>query len=515
MRLDVGLKGAENDTLTRPTHGRVYLVGAGPGDPGLLTLRGRECLERADVVLYDYLVNPVLLQHAPPAAEQICLGQHGRTRIWTQAEIDSELVALAQAGKTVVRLKGGDPVVFAHLAEEIDVLARQGIEFEVVPGITAALAAAAYAGVPITHREMASAVAFVAGQEGGDKDGTPFDYRRLAQFPGTLVIYMGVTTAPHWTAELMQAGMPVDTPALIVRRCSLPDQQTIRCTLGELTQHLVPATRLRPPVVVILGAVAGLPRDAAWFERRPLFGQTVLVTRPAHQAQDLTGPLAELGARVLLQPAIEIREPENWSALDAALGRLADFDWLVFSSVNGVQAVLNRLLHLGHDLRALGRVKLAAIGPATSEALAAYHLRADLQPARFHAEDLAAELVARAAGQRFLLARASRGREVLADELQAAGGQVEQVVVYESADVVVPNPDVLGQLRDGHVDWVTVTSSAIARSLWSLFGAELQRTKLVSISPLTSATLRELGLCPAAEAREATMASVIAAICQR
>jgi uroporphyrinogen III methyltransferase/synthase len=271
---------------------------------------------------------------------------------------------------------------------------------------------------------------------------------------------------------------------------------------------------MRPPVVVILGAVAGLPRDADWFERRPLFGQTVLVTRPAHQAQDLTGPLTELGARVLLQPAIEIREPDDWTAVDAALQRLADFDWLVFSSVNGVQAILNRLLHLGHDLRALGRVKLAAIGPATREALAAYHLRADLQPARFHAEDLAAALVERAAGQRFLLARASRGREVLADELQAAGGQVEQVVVYESTDVRAPHSEALEQLRAGHIDWVTVTSSAIARSLSQLFGAELERAKLVSISPLTSATLRELGLRPAAEAREATMAGVIAAICQ-
>lgn len=510
----MGSMDAANDTTDRPIRGRVYLVGAGPGDPGLLTLRGRECLERADIVLYDYLVNPAILQHVPATVDQVCLGHHGRTRLWTQAEINAEMVALAQSGKTVVRLKGGDPVVFAHLTEELEVLVRHGIEFEVVPGVTAALAAAAYAGVPITHRDLASAVAFVTGQEGGGKDGPPFDYGRLAQFPGTLVIYMGVTTAPHWTDELLRAGMPADTPALIVRKCSLPEQQTVRCTLSELTQHLVPATRMRPPVVVILGAVAGLPRDTDWFERRPLFGQTVLVTRPAHQAQDLTGPLADLGARVLLQPAIEIREPQDWSVVDSALKRLTDFDWLVFSSVNGVQAVLNRLLYLGHDLRALGCVKLAAIGPATSEALAAYHLRADLQPARFHAEDLAAALVQCAAGQRFLLARASRGREVLAEELQAAGGQVEQVVVYESTDVQVPYPEVLEQLRAGRVDWVTVTSSAIARSLSQLFGAELERAKLVSISPLTSTTLRDMGLRPAAEAREATMASVIAAICQ-
>jgi uroporphyrinogen III methyltransferase/synthase len=229
----------------------------------------------------------------------------------------------------------------------------------------------------------------------------------------------------------------------------------------------------------------------------------------------LAGPLSELGARVVLQPAIEIREPQDWSAVDTAIQRLSDFDWLVFSSVNGVRAVMRRLQHLGLDLRALGHVKLAAIGPATSETLADFQLRADLQPERFQAEDLAAALVSRAAGQRFLLARASRGREVLAEELHGAGGHVEQMIVYESADVIAPNPDVLHQLRGGQVDWVTVTSSAIARSLWKLFGAELRRAKLVSISPLTSATLRELGLQPAAEAREATTAGVITAICQR
>lgn len=506
---------AENDRADQPRKGRVYLVGAGPGDPGLLTLRGQECLRRADVVLYDYLVNPVVLQHVSPTAERVCLGQHGRTRMWTQSEIDDQLVALALAGKTVVRLKGGDPAVFAHLAEEVDSLARHDIDFEIVPGVTTALAVAAYTGVPVTHREHASAVAFVAGKEGGGKDGPPLDYRRLAQFPGTLVMYMGVTTAPSWTSQLMAAGMPAATPALIVRKCSLPEQQSIRCTLGEITEHLVPATRLRPPVVVILGEVARLAGHGDWFERRLLFGRTVLVTRPAHQAQDLAGPLAELGARVLFQPAIEIRDPADWSSVDAALDRLADFDWLVFSSANGVRAVIERLLGLGHDLRSLGRVRLAAIGPATSEALADYHLRADLQPTRFLAEDLAAELIARAAGQRFLLARASRGREVLADQLQAAGGRVQQIVVYESADITTPEAGIFEQLREGRIDWVTVTSSAIARSLWNLFGADLTRTKLVSISPLTSEALRELGLHPAAEARQATMASVVEAICQR
>ena len=326
---------------------------------------------------------------------------------------------------------------------------------------------------------------------------------------------MGVTTAPRWTAELLEAGMSPDTPAVIVRRCSFPDQQTVRCTLREIAQHLVPATRLRPPVIVILGRVATLPVDRSWFDQRPLFGQTVLVTRPVHQASDLAEPLEELGANVLLQPAIAIREPRDWAPVDAALERLASYDWLVFSSANGVHALLGRLAATGRDLRALGGVSLAAIGPATAEALAEYHLRADLQPLRYQAEDLAAALAQQAAGKRFLLARASRGREVLADDLQAAGGLVEQVVVYESVDVETPDPDVARKLREGRIDWTTVTSSAIARSLWAMFGNDLKQTRLVSISPVTSATLRELGLEPAAEAAEATMPGVVAALRHR
>jgi len=496
-------------------HGKVYLVGAGPGAPGLITLRGVRCLERADLVLYDYLVNPRLLQHAPPTAQCICLGRHGRTRVWSQAEIDRAMIEAASAGKTVVRLKGGDPAVFGRLAEELEALGRHGIEYEVVPGITAALAAASFAGVAITHRDHASAVAIVTGQESEGKRGLSVDYGQLARFPGTLVIYMGVTTAPQWTEALLAAGMPPDTPAMIIRRCSCPDQTTLACTLGEVTEHLVPASKLRPPVIVVLGRVAASPRALSWFERRPLFGQTVLVTRPEHQVADLHESLEELGAHVLLQPAIEVHEPADWQAVDRALAQLSSYDWIVFSSVNGVQALLARLGALGRDLRALAGARLAAIGPATVSALAAYHLRTDLQPARYQAEDLADALAPQAPGQRFLLIRASRGREVLADRLQAAGGTVEQIVVYESVDVTTPGEEIAQQLRDGQIHWTTVTSSAIARSLGRMFGDDLRKTRLVSISPVTSATLRELGFEPAAEAEEATMAGLLRALAQR
>ncbi len=492
--------------------GKVYLVGAGPGAPGLITLRGVECLARADVVLYDYLVNPRILQHAPAGAERICLGQHGRTRLWSQAEINAALVRYAGEGKTVVRLKGGDPAIFARGAEETETLCRHGIDYEIVPGITAALAAGSYAGVPITHRDHASAVAIVTGQEADDKAGLALDYGYLAQFPGTLVVYMGVTTAPEWTRALIEAGKSSDTPAMVVRRCSFPDQTTWRCTLDEVAGRL---ESLRPPVIVIVGPVAAVSASGSWFEQRPLFGQTVLVTRPAHQAGELVEQLEERGASVLLQPAIAVREPRSWEQVDSVLARLHMFDWLVFSSVNGVHALLGRLAAMGRDLRALAGVRLAGIGPATVAALAEYHLRADLQPERYQAEDLADALAPDAAGRRFLLARASRGREVLGERLREAGGTVEQIVVYESIDVTQPDPDVALQLREGRIDWTTVTSSAIARSLWALFGDALQQTRLVSISPVTTATLRELGLEPAAEAAEATLPGVVDALCHR
>lgn len=501
--------------------GKVYLVGAGPGDPGLITIRGVECLARADVVLYDYLANARLLEHAPAGAELVCLGRHGHgnsdvARIWTQDEINARLVELARAGKTVVRLKGGDPAIFARGADETMELARQGIEFEVVPGITAALAAGSCAGIPITHRELASAVALVTGHEESDKPWSALDYAALARFPGTLVFYMGVTTAPAWTAALLTNGKPAETPCAIVRRCSLPDQQKWLCRLDEVPNLLGPHSKIRPPVIVIVGEVTAVSPTLSWFEQRPLFGQRIVVTRPREQAAALCGPLEELGAEVLVQPAIEIGPPDDWSPVDAALARLADFDWLVFSSSNGVRILIDRLLDSGRDLRALGSVRLAAIGPGTADELARYRLFADLVPAdEFRAESLASALAGGAGGKRFLLARASRGREVLADELAAAGGIVEQVVVYTSRDVPTPDKEIADRLAADKIDWVTVTSSAIAHSLVSLFGESLRKAKLVSISPITTATLTELGHPPAAEAKVYTMQGVAEAILGR
>jgi len=492
---------------------QVSLVGAGPGDPRLITLRGVERLRAADVVLYDYLVNAELLEHCRADAELVCLGRHGRDRIMSQAEINSRMTAAGLAGKRVVRLKGGDPAVFARFGEERDALEAVGLTYEVVPGITTALAAGSHAGIALTDREHASAVALVTGHERDEQEGTKLDYAALAAFPGTLVFYMGVTNAAEWTGALIAAGKPASTPVALVRRCSWPDQSTLITTLGEVAAALRD-TKLRPPVLTIVGeSVAGRSQHS-WFSERPLFGRRILVTRPVEQAGAVRTQLRELGADVLLQPAIEIGEPEDWSPVDDALRDLSRFDWMAFSSVNGVRAVVGRLRHLGLDARALAPVRLAAIGPGTAECLSEFQLRADLVPQVFRAESLAAELVAEVARgrKRFLLIRASRGREILADTLRAAGGEVTQVVAYRSTDVAAADPEIAASLAAGKVDWVMVTSSAIARSLAALFGDDLRKAKLASISPITSATLRELGFEPTAEATEFTLAGVTAAI---
>jgi uroporphyrinogen III methyltransferase/synthase len=491
--------------------GKAILIGAGPGDPLLLTLRGQQLLGTADEVLYDYLVNPRVLAWTRPGAELVCLGRHGVGRMVSQDEIHERMIAAARTGKIVARLKGGDPAIFGRMGEELAALEAAGIPYEVVPGVTAALAASSYSGIPLTHREAASCVAFVTGQEQGDKDGARLDMAGLARFPGTLVFYMGVTSAAEWATQLIDEGKPPATPVAIVRRATLPEQATHVTTLGELPQ-LLETTRLRPPAIMIVGEAVRHRAAADWFGSRPLVGRTIMVTRPAHQVDALAESLAALGARVIVQPAIEILPPRDWQPVDAAIAKLGDFAWVVFSSANGVRSFLDRLLATGRDLRSLGGVQLAAIGPATAEALAAYHLRADIQPDEYRAEALAEALLPAAQRQRVLLVRASRGREVLAETLSVHGAIVAQVVAYESRDVAVPDSDAAAALAAGQVDWITVTSSAIALSLVALFGDALRQAKLAAISPLTASVLAEAGCPAAAVAAQYTADGLVAAL---
>lgn len=499
----------------RPT--LVSLVGAGPGHPGLLTLRAAQCLREADLVLYDKLVPPVMLEHARASAECVCVVDLAPRHVERQFPIQDAMIAAARQGKRVVRLKGGDPCLFGRAGEEAQALRQAGIPFEIVPGVTAALGAASFAGIPLTHRNHASAVAFLTGHEDPDKPESALDWPALARFPGTLAVYMGMSRLDKVARSLIDGGKDPETPAAAVQHATTGQQHTIEAPLAELPAA-ARAAGLSAPAVILIGSVVSLRSDLHWFEKLPLFGKRVLVTRPRQQAGDLAERLVQLGAVPYVLPAVEIRPPADWHPVDHALQRLQDYQWLVFTSANGVTALLERLLARGGDLRRLGGVKLAAIGPKTAETLSRYHLKADLVPAKFQSEDLAARLLEQIRpGERVLLARADRGRELLREEL-SRHCRVEQVAVYSQVDAIRADDPVLDHVRRGEIDFITLTSSNIARALIAGLDAtsrgrlEAGETRLVTISPVTSAEVRALGLQVAAEATVATTEGMIDAL---
>jgi uroporphyrinogen III methyltransferase/synthase len=495
---------------------RVFLVGAGPGDPGLLTLRAVECLGRADLVLYDQLVSPRLLDFAPATAQRVCVRQLHEHHAQRVPLVNEQLVAAARQGLCVVRLKGGDPNVFGRGGEEGELLHQAGVPFEVVPGVTAALGASAFAGIPLTHRRLASAVAFITGHEEACKPDPALDLSSLARFPGTLVFYMGVSRLAVIAESLIGHGKAPDTPAALVHRATTGRQRTVQSTLADLPAAVASAG-VRAPSLLIVGPVVALREQLNWFEHRPLFGARILVTRPRHQSEGLVRRLEALGADVVVLPTVEVRDPPDWDPVDRALVDLPRYQWLVFTSVNGVHFFLRRLRQTGRDLRALGAIKLAVIGPSTADALRSYHLEPDLMPDEFRSESLAAALRGPVRGQRVLLARADRGRELLRDQL-AEVADIEQVAVYSQVDSVEMNEDVRDALVRGEIGYITLTSSNIARSLAKMLPepalARLRdgSVRLVSISPVTSAVVRELGLPVAAEATEYTTEGVVAAL---
>ncbi len=504
------------DAPRSPNIGIVYLVGAGPGDPGLLSLKGRECLAKADVVLYDGLVNPLLLRHTGATVERTCRTMDESGRVLKQEEINARLIADARAGKTVVRLKGGDPFIFGRGSEEAAALAEAGIPFEVVPGITAAIAAGEYAGISLTHREHASAVAFITGHEDPKKPGSTVDYQNLAGFAGTLVFYMGLHRLPAIVESLLAAGKPSETPACVISRATTPRQKTITAPLEQLPQAVKDAG-LHAPSLIIVGDCVLQREKISWFEHRPLFGKLIAITRPIHQADDAVEQALDLGAQPVLLPTLEILPPDDWSLVDQTLSRLGEFDWLVFTSANGVEQFLNRLWTLGQDARALGHLKLAAIGPATSETLERFSLRADVLPESFRAEALAEALKPLVKGQRVLWAGANRGRDVLPTELAAAGAMVEKLVVYQNQDAREVPAETRELLEAGDVDWIALSSPSIARHLKPLIGPKASahlggKTKIAAISPVTTAAALEAGLPIHAEAREYTWPGLFEAI---
>jgi uroporphyrinogen III methyltransferase/synthase len=494
----------------------VALVGAGPGNPGLLTLRAVELLARADLVLYDRLAPAQALEYARPGAQLVCVNELADAHPERGPHVHRLMIDAARQGLRVVRLKGGDPFLFGRGGEEAEALRQAGVACEVVPGVTAALGAGAFAGIPLTDRRLASAVAFVTGHEQPGKPGSLLDWPALARFPGTLVFYMGVARLPVLAQTLIDHGKEADTPAAAVHWATTPRQRTVVAPLRDLPRAVQEA-QLQAPALVFVGPVVALRQQLAWAESRPLFGKGALVTRPRHQAGEMVRRLEELGAEVFVLPAVAVREPADWGPVDRALAQLASYQWLVFTSANGVDFLLRRLLQAGRDLRALGSVRLAAIGPATADALRRFHLEPDFVPTEYRSEGLAAGLKERACGQRVLLARADRGRELLRDVL-AAVAEVDQVAVYSQVDAIDPDAEALTALREGRIEYITLTSSNIARALVrALDPATHERiragaVRLVSISPVTSAAVLELGFPVAAEAAEYTMEGVIAAL---
>ena len=502
--------------MSKPREPLVFLVGAGPGHPELLTLRAAACLAKADLVLYDKLVPPRILDYAPASAERVCVTELAERHAERCSLVHDTLIAAARQGRRVVRLKGGDPFIFGRGGEEAEALRLNDIPYEIVPGVTAAVAAGAYAGIPLTHRECASAVAFVTGHENPHKAESALDWAALARFPGTLAVYMGFGRLPQIVTALVANGKDPATPAAVVQLASTPDQRTVVATLRDLPTA-VQSAGLAAPAVVLIGPVVALRQRLAWFEQRPLFGKRVLVTRPLHQASELVRRLEELGASPFILPAVAIREPADWLPVDGALAELGRYQWLVFTSANGVHALVRRLRQTGRDLRALGSVRLAAIGPGTADVLRTYHLDPDLVPPEFRSESLAEALMEQARGQRVLLVRADRGRDVLRQEL-ARVASVDQVAVYAQVDVLDPHSDVLNCLRRGEIDYVTLTSTNIARAVIGVLDQVSRdriaagEVKLVSISPVTSAAIRELELPVAAEATQYTVAGLVEAL---
>ena len=495
---------------------RVYLVGAGPGDPGLLTLRGRDVLALADVVVYDALIPRRLLDHAPAEAERIYVGKRAAQHTLSQEGINALLVEKARAGATVVRLKGGDPYVFGRGGEEALALVEAGIDFEVVPGVTAAVAAPACAGIPVTHRHVASGVALVTGHEADDKADSALDWDALARWPGTLVFYMGVRNLAAISANLIAHGRSAETPAAAVHRGTTPRQQTITGTLATLPQAAEEAG-LEPPAVILVGDVVRLRDRLQWFERRPLFGRRIVVTRARAQASELAKRLEVLGAETLEAPAIRIEPPDDPAPLQTAARHAASFHWIVFTSVNGVEAYFEALADAGLDARALATARIATIGPATAERLARFGLRSDLQPETFTGAAVAEALAATGnlAGLRILLPRADIAPKELPKALAAQGAEVREVVAYRTVPDTASCDVVAEAFEADEIDWLTFTSSSTVGNFIGAVGKDrvcASRARIASIGPTTSATLREAGLEPTVEAEPHTIPDLVNAI---
>lgn len=500
------------------SNGSVYLVGAGPGDAGLLTLRGAELLKRADVVVYDALVNKDLLRLAPKSAEIIYGGKRSREHAIPQDELNQLLIKKAKEGKTVVRLKGGDPYIFGRGGEEAEELVAAKVPFEVVPGVSSITAAANYAGIPITHRSYSSSFTVVTGHENPNKDDTSVDWAWLAKEPGTKVVLMGVERIRQIAAELMRHGLNPDTPVGMVRWGTRGRQSSIDGTLATIAD-LVEKQNFGAPAITIIGDVVKLRSKLNWFERRPLFGQRVVVTRTREQASQLAGQLLELGAEVLEIPTIRMEEPLNKSGLVDAMLALGEYDWIVFTSPNGVTAFFDYFFKAFDDIRALGNLRIAAVGPATAAKLKELHLRVDAIPEEYLAARIADAVSSFESIEnlRILLMRAEIANAELPRELEKLGAIVDDVACYRTMPETEDLNGNAERLIESGADWITFTSSSTVENFHARFDLpklrqQFPEIRIASIGPETSKTLRALGVHPDTEAREHNIPGLIRAL---
>jgi uroporphyrinogen III methyltransferase/synthase len=510
-----------NATTPQTTNGKVYLVGAGPGDPGLITLRGKYLLERAEVVVYDYLANPKLLSYVPKTAKLIYAGKKGGgLHAFTQEGINQLLVDHAKQGNMVVRLKGGDPFIFGRGAEEIEELVAEGIDFEVVPGVTSATAAATYAGIPITHREYTASVAFVTGHEDPTKKFSNISWEKLATGVGTIVIYMGIKTLPSITRKLIDFGRSPETPVAVVRWASTPQQRSVVGTL-ETICDVVQKADIKPPALVIVGEVVKLRSTIDWFEKRPLFGRRIVVTRTREQASDLVAKLEEHGAECLEYSTIHIEPVDDYRVLDQAIAEIDGYQWLLFTSLNAVTYFFQRLTLLGRDSRSLTGPKIAVVGKATAEELLKHGVIADLIPEKFTGEGLADALVrTEVKGSRILLPRALRASEILPEVLTDAGAMVTIAPTYQNIPPQGRKDELRDQLESGTIDMVTFTSSSTVTNFLTMIDAgsddELHRllddVTIAAIGPVTAETVREHGLRVDVQPQRYTINDMVQAI---
>lgn len=495
----------------------VYLIGAGPGDPGLLTCKGRQVLSEADVVVYDYLAGNELLSLARPDAEFIYVGKIAGNHAMKQGDINKLLIAKAKEGKVVARLKGGDPYIFGRGGEEAEELVDAGVPFEEIPGISSSIAGPAYAGIPLTHRAYSSSVTIITGHEDPTKPGSVHNWDALARSASTLVFLMGMKNLPEIAAKLMEAGMSGDTPAALVHWGTTDRQRSLASTLADLPDAAVREGFTNPSIIVV-GDVVKLKDKLDWFEKKPLFGRTVVVTRAREQASDSAALLASRGARVIQFPTIRIVPMPDYAELDDAVSHLSRYGWVVFTSVNGVRFFRQRLDALGLDARALGSVKVAAIGPATARAVEGMGIRPDLVPASYVAEGVAqAMLDLGMKGQKVLLPRAAEARDVLPRALREAGAEVDVIAAYENVPSDEHRELVMEALEAGTLDCVTFGSSSTVRNfLASIPLDELKKhpgVRFAAIGPVTADTMRSLGLNPDIQPEAFTIPALVDAVC--